>query len=116
MEKVAALKATKEEVEAAVRAEVEAEAKRVAAEKKARWDAQDAEQRRLSQEGTDSVARAQLAAPPTTDTAEAIAQRARASAEKKAAEKAERSRKHQAAKEEAGSRKKPKTTGKAYGT
>ena len=73
LEKVAALKATKEEVEAAVRAEVEAQAKRVTAEKKAKRDAQAAEQRRLSQEGTDNAARAWLAAPPTTDTTEAVA-------------------------------------------
>jgi colicin import membrane protein len=116
LQKVAVEKAAKEETEAAVRAEVEAQAKRVAAEKKAKRDAQAAEQRRLSQEGTDRVRAARLAAPPTTETAEAVAQRARESAEKKAAEKAEKSRKHQARQEEAGSRKKPKTTRKAYGT
>jgi hypothetical protein len=73
MQKVAAEKVAKEETEAVVRAEVEAEEKRVAAEKKAKREAVAAEQRRRSREGTDRDARARLAAPPTIDTAEAIA-------------------------------------------
>jgi hypothetical protein len=92
MQKVAAEKVAKEEMKAAVRAEVEAEEKRVAAEKKAEWEAVAAEQWRRSREGTDRDARARLAAPPTTDTAEVVAQRARASAQKKADRKAEKTR------------------------
>ena len=62
MQKVAAEKVAKEEMKAAVRAEVEAEEKRVAAEKKAEWEAVAAEQWRRSREGTDRDARARLAA------------------------------------------------------
>jgi hypothetical protein len=116
MQKVAAEKVAKEETEAAVCAEVEAEAKRVAAEKKAEREAVATEQRRLSREGAESAARELSAAPPTPDTAEVVEHRKQASAQKKAAETAEKARQWQAAKEEVGPRKKQNTKGNAGGT
>ena len=63
-----------------------------------------------SREGAARVARQLSAAPPKPDTQEAVAQRAAASAQRKEAETAEKTRKHLARKhlEEAGARKKQK--------
>ena len=55
MQKVAAEKVAKEETEAVVRAEAEAEEKRVAAQKKAAREAEAAEQQRRSREGDGSA-------------------------------------------------------------
>jgi hypothetical protein len=120
MQKVAAEKVAKEETEAVVRAEAEAEEKRVAAQKKAAREAEAAEQQRRSREGAriraERDARELSSAPPTTDSAEAVAQRKQASAQKKDAEKAEKTRKWQEDKAEAGVRKKQKKKGNAGDT
>jgi hypothetical protein len=98
-EKKTAKESAKKEKEAVVRAKLEAEEKRVAAEKKAEREAKAAEQRRLSQEGArvraKRDARELSAAPPTPDSAEVVQQRKQASAQKKDAEKAEKTRKWQ---------------------
>jgi hypothetical protein len=116
MQKVAAEKVAKEEKEAVVRAEAEVEEKRVAAQKKAAREAEAAEQQRRSREGAERSARQLSAAPPKPDTPEAVAQRAAASAQRKEAEMAEKTRQWQASKKESGPRKKQKKTGNASGT
>lgn len=62
--------------------------------KKAHDIAQDAENRRLSREGATHALRQQSAAPPMKEEPEVAAQRQHASKAKRAAENAERSRKH----------------------
>ena len=110
MQKDLAAEAAAAEASAAAAAEAEAEEKRVAAQKKAAREAAAAEQQRRSREGAQRKARELSAAPPTPDTTEAAKLRKQASAQRKEAETAEKTRKHLARKrlEEAGARKKQK--------
>ena len=110
LQKATAEKVAKEGHEAVLRAEAEAEEKRVATQKEAAREAAAAEQQRRSREGAQRKARELSAAPPTPDTAEAAKLRKQASAQRKEAETAEKTRQHLARKrvEEAGPRKKQK--------
>ena len=118
LKKEAAEKATEKVKVAALIAEVEAQAEQDAADEKAKNGARDAENLRRSWEGAERVVREQSAPPPITDTPAVAARCRHEAADRRVAERAEKTRKYEAAQLEkaAGPNKKQQTKGKPHHT